>query len=140
MANPVRTPKFPIMSGSPVKKVLEGQFVGINGADPTSYKLDPGIVPPVRTGEGVWVLVLPGPIAGFKRAHAWANDAGEFHEVTCAVSTSNASYNNRPTVTIAHKTCSYATIVSAGPAAEDVVDAIHFIISVEESDCIGAGI
>lgn len=135
-----RTSKFPVMSSSPVKRTMSGSFVGINGANPTSYKSDAGVDAPVRTGEGVWVIVLPGPIAGFKTVHVWANDTGEFHEVSCAKSLSNSSYNNQPTLTITHKTCSYATIVSAGPAAEDVVDEINWRIEAEESDCIGAGI
>lgn len=139
MANPVRTPKFPVMSGSPVRKTYSGRFTGINGADPTAYVLDPGIVPPVRTGEGVWVLVLPGPIANFKSITAAVNDVGEVHELSWATSLANASYNNRPTITFTHKTCAYADVV-AGPAAEDVVNSINFHIQVEESDCIGAGI
>jgi hypothetical protein len=135
-----RTAPNTVKCSSPVRRTLSGRFTGINGANPTSYKLDAGIDPPVRTGEGVWVVVLPGPIAGFKSARCTPNDTGEYHEVTHALSLANASYNNQPTITITHKTCSYATIVSAGPAAEDVVDEINFHIEVEESDCIGAGI
>ena len=118
---------------SPTQRTYSGRFTGINGANPTAYKLDPGLSV-TRTGEGVWRVQLPPPVAGFKSVVVAANDTGEFHEVSWALDVPNRR------VTITHKTCSYATIVSAGPVAEDVVDEINFIIVVEESDTIGSGI
>lgn len=122
-----------IKTGSPVQKAYSGRYTGINGADPTTYKVDPGITL-TRTGEGVVKITLAGPVAGFKSVVASCNDVGEYHELSWALDVT------AKTVTITHKTCSYATIVSAGPAAEDVVSEVNFIIVVEESECIGSGI
>jgi hypothetical protein len=121
-----------IKTGSPVQKTYSGRYTGINGADPTSYKLDPGCTL-ARTGEGVVKLTLPGPVAGFKSVVAVCNDTGEYHELSWALSVS------AKTVTFTHKTCAYADIVT-GPAAEDVVSEVNFIVVVEESDCVGAGV
>jgi hypothetical protein len=118
---------------SPTQRTYSGRFTGINGVSPSSYKLDPGLVV-TRTGEGVYRIQLPSPLAGFKSVQMSCNDTGEYHELSWALDVPNKR------VTVTHKTCSYATIVSAGPAAEDVVDDINFIIVVEESDTIGSGI
>lgn len=121
-----------VKTGSPVQKTYKGRYTGINGADPATYKVDPGVTL-TRTGEGVTKITLPAPLAGFKSVVAVCNDTGEYHELSWALSVSAR------TVTITHKTCAYADIVT-GPAAEDVVGEVNFEITVEMSDVVGAGI
>lgn len=123
---------MPYATRSPVQRTYKGRFTGINGASPTSYSLDPG-VSVTRTGEGVYRINLPPPVAGFKSIAMSVNDTGEVHELSWATSVPNR------TVTITHKTCAYAD-VATGPVVEDVVAEVHFTITVEESDTIGAGI
>ena len=122
------------MCGSPARKLYSGRFAGINGASPTSYVLDQGVTV-ARSGEGVWVVTLPSPLKNFKRVSVgYSDNDNAFHEVTYALSASAR------TITITHRTCSYATIVSAGPAAEDVVDEIWFTAEVEIGDLPGANV
>lgn len=112
---------------------VEGRFVGINGANPTT-KYGQGFTV-ARSGEGVWVVTFEKPCSQFVTARAWATDDDtNFHEVTWTLSAANR------TLTITHKTCTYATIVSAGPAAQDVVDEIGFCVCIAESDVPGAGV
>lgn len=122
----------PVVSGTPKKVVYAGNFAGADGVNPTVLTVDPGITV-TRTGEGVWAVLLPRPVAGFKAVTVTASDDdGAFHDV--AYTTSGR------TITITHRTCTYATIVSAGPVVQDVVDKVAFIAVVEESDVPGAGV
>jgi hypothetical protein len=117
---------------SPVRRTYAGSFTGINGVAPATFVVDPGIVI-TRTGEGVYVLTFPPPLAGFKASLFVANDTGEYHELSWVESASAR------TITLTHKTCAYASIAS-GPAAEDVVGDINFWVVVEESNTIGSGL
>lgn len=127
-----RVPDFNLKCSNPNKKTFSGRFTGINGANPTAYRQDPGVAAPVRTGEGVWVIELPPCIKYFISARAMCSATGAFHEVSWALNTQNSSYNNNPTLTITHKTCAYTDIAS-GPAAEDVVADIHWSVEVAET-------
>lgn len=111
----------PLLSDKLKQKDFSGYWVGINGADPATYKLPRGVTL-VRAGEGVWTLTLPKSVAVVESARFQANDTGEFHEVTHT--------RSGRVFTVTHKTCAWASIAS-GPAAEDVVDEIHFSIKVQ---------
>jgi hypothetical protein len=89
---------------SPVQKIYSGRFAGANGADPTSKTVDVG-VSVTRSGEGVWVVTLPSPMKAFKAVTCWATDNdGNAHDVQYALNATNR------TITITHKTATYATL------------------------------
>jgi hypothetical protein len=116
-------------------RVYRGWFVGINGATPTS-KVTPGITL-ARTGEGTWTLVPVEKCAGLVNATVTVEENdGAYHEVLV---TSSAVSSGTLTVTVRHRQCAYADIAT-GPAAEDVIDRIHYTITVAESDVPGAGV
>lgn len=118
---------------SPKQMMWSGRFVGINGADPTTLTVDDGVTVE-RTGEGVWDVVLPLPVAGFKSVVVgWADNGGAYHEVTHVVDVATA------TITITHNTVAFASIAS-GVAASDIIDEINFIAVVELSDVPGTGL
>lgn len=96
-----KTPR-PVVSGTPKKVLYAGKFTGINGASPTTYKLDPGVTV-ARSGEGVWVVTLPRPIGGYKAILCQATDNdGQVHDLQYTSSVANR------TVTLTHKTATYA--------------------------------
>lgn len=96
-----KTPR-PVMSGTPKKVIYAGKFTGINGASPTTYKLDPG-VSVARSTEGVWVVTLPRPIGGYKAILCQATDNdGNVHDLAYTSSVANR------TVTITHRTATQA--------------------------------
>ena len=130
----VNTNKYNVKCPSPVRKTYCGRFTGINGASPTSYTLDQGCSV-ARTGEGVWVVTLPAPLKQFKAVSVGCtDDDGKYHAVSYTLSASAR------TITITHVMCTYATIVSAGPVADDVIDEIYFRADVELGDVPGSGI
>jgi len=120
-----RGQKYPVESVNPTTVVISGSYVGINGASPTTVVGSGFTV--ARSGEGVCVVTFAKPLKGFVSAQAWANDTGEYHEVSWATSVANR------TLTITHKTCAYADIAT-GPAAEDVCAEIGFRVEIIESD------
>lgn len=127
--------KYPSHSSGNLHKTYEGYFVGINGATPTT-KVTPQVTL-ARTGEGTWTLVPDEKVAALVSAHVTAEENdGAFHEVMI---TSAAISSGTLTVTVRHRTVAYASIAS-GPTAEDVIDKIHYRITVATSDTIGAGV
>jgi hypothetical protein len=117
---------YPLLATSK-ERVYSGHFVGIDAADPTTKVIGLGVTV-TRSGEGVWVVTLPKPLAGFKGCYAKAtDDDGAFHSTEFVTSVSGR------TVTITHKTVAYASIAS-GPSAQDVVDEVDFTCVVILSD------
>lgn len=116
-------------------KTYTGYFVGINGANPTTkVGRDVAIA---RTGEGTWTIIPSEKVAALVSATVTVEEnATTFHEVRV---TSSAISAGTLTVTIRHRTCAYADIAT-GPAAEDVIDKIHFNIVVALSDVPGNGV
>lgn len=118
---------YPLCAPSPYLKTVSGHFAGINGADPTSVVGSGFTV--TRSGEGVWVVTFPKPVAGIISPRAWVTDAdGAYHEVTWTTSVANR------TLTITHRWCTYATIEAVGPVVDDVVDQISFEAVIVLSD------
>lgn len=123
----LRAQKYCIETAVPKCVKVSGSFVGINGASPTTVIGDGFSV--ARSAEGTWVVTFDKPLAAFLNARVWVTDADtDYHEVTWTRSAANR------TLTIVHRFCSYATIVSAGPAADDVVDFIGFEVDIVEAD------
>lgn len=92
----------PVLSATPKKMIYAGKFAGINGASPSTYKLDPGVTV-ARSGEGVWVVTLPRPIGGYKAILCQAtDDDGNAHDLAYTSSVANR------TVTITHRTATQA--------------------------------
>jgi len=100
----VKNSKYNLKTGSPCQKTYSGRFTGINGAAPTTYKLDDGVVV-TRSGEGVFVVTLPSPMVQFKSVVVQATDNdGNAHDVAYTLSASAR------TITITHRTAAITTL------------------------------
>lgn len=126
---------YPARTNGAHYKTFEGSFVGINGASPTSFVGQDVTI--TRTGEGTWTLVPQDNVAALVSATVTCEENDNaYHEVLI---TSATVSSGTLTVTVRHRTVAYASITS-GPTAEDVVDRIHFRITVALSDVPGAGV
>lgn len=107
----VKNDRFSLKTGSPVQKHFAGRFAGINGASPTTYFLDNGVLVS-RTGEGLHVVTLPAPMKQFKSVIVQATDNdGNAHDVAYALDASAR------TITITHRTAAITTLGSVAVKA-----------------------
>lgn len=97
---------YPVKTASPCQKVISGRFTGINGATPTTYKLDSGVVL-ARSGEGVWTITLPPPAKNLKAFVAQFTDAaGAAHDLAWTWTAATRL------ITLTHRTAAYTTLGS----------------------------
>lgn len=91
-----------------------GSFTPVNGAAPTVTN-DYGLIF-ARTGEGVWTATLrERPTLGWAPVVQPVYSGTDYYETRIS-----AAVQATGVITITHKFCTYATIVSAGPVADDV--------------------
>lgn len=100
----VKNQRYTLKTCSPVQKVYSGKFTGINGAAPTTYKLDNGVAV-TRSSEGVHVITLPSPLKAFKSVICAATDnGGNRYECNWVLS------DSARTITVTHRTAAHTTM------------------------------
>lgn len=121
--------KHQLLAAGPQSKLVWIKFTPNGSSAPTVDEAHGCSATVTRSSTGVYVVSLSSnalKAMAVLRLGAVPGDAN-FHQLTHTESVTNK------TVTITHSTCTFATIVSAGPAASDTVGQITLVVLCREA-------